>query len=127
MKEKTTHPTLESSPTWEHLETWVRNKMREWLQDLLEAEVDELLGRQSERRKAVDAAAGYRSGHGTPRRLTLSCGTVAVRRPRVRGLLQRFRCLNAPELAGGLPRRTIRQRRVSHGTSLGGCRLTSLR
>jgi transposase-like protein len=65
--------------------------MREWIQDLLEAEVDELLGRRkSARRKAVDSAPGYRSGHGKPRRLTLSCGTVTVRRRRVRGLEQCF-------------------------------------
>jgi len=65
--------------------------MREWIQDLLEAEVDELLGRRkSERRKAVDSVSGYRSGHGKPRRLTLSCGTISIRRPRVRGLEQRF-------------------------------------
>jgi transposase-like protein len=65
--------------------------MRAWLQDLLEAEVDELLGRRkSERRQAVDGPPGYRSGHGKPRRLTLCNGTVTVRRPRVRGLAQRF-------------------------------------
>jgi putative transposase len=91
MKKQTTPPPVESSPTWEHLETWVRSKMREWLQALLDAEVDELLGRRkSERRRAVDAAPGYRSGHGKPRRLTLCHGTVTIRRPRVRGLAQRF-------------------------------------
>jgi hypothetical protein len=34
----------------------------------------------------VDADAGYRNGHGKPRRLTLSSGTITVRRPRVRDL-----------------------------------------
>ena len=87
MEKETTESTVASSPTWERLETWLRSKMREWMQDLLEAEVDELLGRRkSARRKAVDGAPGYRSGHGKPRRLTLSCGTVTVRRPRIRGL-----------------------------------------
>ncbi|MCI0408884.1 MAG: IS256 family transposase [Acidobacteria bacterium] len=91
MEKHTTEPTLASSVTWEHLEACLRGKLREWIQDLLEAEVDELLGRRkSARRKAVDSAPGYRSGHGKPRRLTLSCGTVTVRRPRVRGLEQRF-------------------------------------
>ena len=53
--------------------------------------MNELLGRRkSERRQAVDAVAGYRNGLSKPRHLTLSCGTVAVRRPRVRGLEQRF-------------------------------------
>lgn len=91
MKKQTTEPTTESRVTGEHLETWVRSKMRTWLQELLEVEVDELLGRRkSERRQAVDGAPGYRSGYGKPRRLTLCHGTVTVRRPRVRDLTQRF-------------------------------------
>jgi len=91
MQKHTTEPTIASSVTWEHLETWLRSKMRAWLQALLEAEVDELLGRRkSARRKPVDGVPGYRSGHGKPRRLTLCHGTVTVRRPRVRGLAQRF-------------------------------------
>ena len=50
-----------------------------------------LLGRlKSERRKPVDEAGGYRNGYGKPRKLTMSCGTVTVRRPRVRDLEQRF-------------------------------------
>ena len=66
-------------------------KLRGWLQDLLEAEVAELLGRaKSERRKVVDPAPGYRNGYGKPRKLTLSNGTVTLRRPRVRGVEKRF-------------------------------------
>jgi hypothetical protein len=38
----------------------------------------------------VDADAGYRNGHGKPWRLTLSSGTITVRRPRVRDLDERF-------------------------------------
>ncbi|MDE2060475.1 MAG: IS256 family transposase [candidate division NC10 bacterium] len=91
MTKQTTEPTTESRVTWEHLETWVRTKMREWVQDLLEAEVDELLGRRkSERRPVVDSTPGSRSGYGKPRRLTLCNGTVTLRRPRVRDLTQRF-------------------------------------
>ena len=91
MEKHTTQCPVASSPTWEHLETALRGRMREWLQELLDAEVDELLGRpKSARRKAVDSAPGYRSGHGKPRHLTLSCGTVTVRRPLVRGLQERF-------------------------------------
>lgn len=33
---------------------------------------------------------GYRNGYGKPRRLTLSCGTIQVRRPRVRDLEERL-------------------------------------
>jgi len=74
------------------------------LQELLEAEMDELLGRaKSERRKAVDAPPGYRNGYGKPRRLTLSNGTVTVRRPRVRGLDQRFESRLLPLFARRTP------------------------
>jgi hypothetical protein len=58
---------------------------------MLEAEVDDLLGRgKSERRKVVDATPGYRNGYGKPRKLTLSNGTVTLRRPGVRGVEKRF-------------------------------------
>lgn len=77
--------------TWETLEQWVQGKVQELIQEVLEAEVTELLGRcKSERRGAVDAPPGYRNGHGKPRQLTLGGGTVTVRRPRVRGLEERF-------------------------------------
>ncbi len=91
MKEKTTEPASESRATWEKLEMVLRGRVQAWLQDLLEEEVTELLGRRkSERAKSVDAALGYRNGHGKPRHLTLSSGTVTIRRPRVRGLEGRF-------------------------------------
>jgi len=121
MEKHTTEPTLESSPTWERLEAWLRNKMREWMQDLLEAEVDELLGRRkSARRKAVDSAPGYRSGHGKPRRLTLSCGTVTVRRPRVRGVQQRFESRLLPLFARRTPEvNALLPELYLHGLALG--------
>jgi putative transposase len=85
-------PVIESTtPMWESLEGLVREKAQEMIQQILEEEVTELLGRQkSERKAAVDAPAGYRNGHGKPRRLSLSSGTITVRRPRVRGLEERF-------------------------------------
>lgn len=53
--------------------------MREWLQELLEADVDKVLGRRkSERRKAVDGAPSNRSGHSKPLRLTLFKGAVTI-------------------------------------------------
>lgn len=80
-----------SSPCWETLETWARTQLQTWIQDLLEAEVTELLGRRkSQRRSVVDAPPGSRNGYGKPRRLTVSAGTITVRRPRVRGLEARF-------------------------------------
>ena len=35
----------ESRPEWEHLEDWVRGQVRRLIQDLLEQEVTEFLGR----------------------------------------------------------------------------------
>jgi putative transposase len=80
-----------SSPTWETLEVWARVKVQEFVQAVLEEEVTALLGRRkSERRAAVDAPAGYRNGYSKPRRLAMMNGTITVRRPRVRGLEERF-------------------------------------
>ena len=80
-----------TTPTWDTLERMVREKAQEFIQHILEEEVTELLGREkSERRAAVDALAGYRNGYGKPRRLAMSSGTITVRRPRVRGVEERF-------------------------------------
>jgi len=77
--------------TWDALQQWVTGKVQELIQDVLEAEVTELLGRcKSQRRAPVDAPVGYRNGHGKPRQLTLGAGTVTLQRPRVRGLEERF-------------------------------------
>ncbi len=77
--------------TWETLESFVRVKVQAFVQDLLEEEVTALLGRgKSVRRDAVDAAPGYRNGHGKPRRVSMQGGTITVQRPRVRGLEERF-------------------------------------
>jgi transposase-like protein len=73
------------------LEEFAREHVQRFIQTLLEEEVSELLGRtKSARRDAVDPAPGYRNGYGKPRRLTLTSGTITVRRPRVRDLNERF-------------------------------------
>ena len=80
-----------SSVIWDYLDDWVRMKVQEFIQTILEEEVTELLGRKkSERREAIDSLPVYRNGHGKPRKLTLGCGTITVYRPRVRGLEERF-------------------------------------
>lgn len=80
-----------SRPTWESLETFARQGVQQLLQKLLEEEVTELLGRErSERRSGVDGQDGYRNGYGKPRQLTMSSGTITIKRPRVRGLEERF-------------------------------------
>ncbi len=91
MRKKSTESGEESRTEWETLEAFARQGMQRLLQRVLEEEVDELLGRgRYERRAAVDAPGGYRNGFGQPRRLSLSNGTITLRRPRVRGLEERF-------------------------------------
>src|SRR5499426_435526 len=91
MKEQSTERAGTSSPTWETLEAFARQSMQQFLQRMLEAEVAEVLARgRYERRGPVDAPGGYRNGFGQPRRLSLSNGTIVLRRPRVRGLQERF-------------------------------------
>lgn len=76
---------------YECLEEVARGHIQRFLQDLLEEEVTELLGRQRYQRKGnPKEEQGNRNGHGKPRRFTLSLGTIEVRRPRVRNLEERF-------------------------------------
>jgi transposase-like protein len=68
-----------------------RSRIQEFVQRLLEEEVTALVGRsKSARREAVDAPAVYRNGYGKPRKLAMMGGTIEVRRPRLRGLEERF-------------------------------------
>jgi transposase-like protein len=100
MGKQITNGSQPSRVVWDNLEEWVRGKVQEFIQSLLEEEVTELLGRQkSERREAIDSPPVYRNGHGKARRLTLGCGTVTVYRPRVRGLEQRFESRVLPMFA----------------------------
>lgn len=57
MEKQTTQGPVASSPTWEHLETALRGQMRAWLQALLEAEVDERLGRRTSATRTFMCAA----------------------------------------------------------------------
>lgn len=100
MRKQSTTEGHTSRIVWDNLEEWARRKVQEFVQSLLEEEVTELVGRKkSERRKAVDSPPVYRNGYGRGRRLTLGCGTVKVRRPRVRGLEGRFQSRVLPLFA----------------------------
>ena len=91
MSKKNIDPSVESRVCFEQLEEWVREQIQFYVQELLEDEVTQLLGRRkNERRREVEAPGGYRNGYGKERRLTLSCGTIKLRRPRVRDLEERF-------------------------------------
>jgi transposase-like protein len=73
------------------LEAFAQQGVQDLSQRMLEEEVAAMLGRRRyARREGVDAAAGYRNGYGKPRRLSLSVGTITLRRPRLRGLAERF-------------------------------------
>jgi transposase-like protein len=91
MQKQSTATSVESRNLWDHLEEFVRGHIQQFVQRLLVEEVTMRLGRaKSARRVAVDAPEGYRNGYGKPRKLTLTCGTITVQRPRVRNLAERF-------------------------------------
>jgi len=91
MQEQSTETGVSSRSLWDRSEDFAREHVRRFIQALPEEEVTALVGRpKSARRATVDAPAGYRHGHGKPRRPALTCGTITVRRPRVRGLAERF-------------------------------------
>lgn len=76
---------------WTHLESFIREHVRGTVQQLLEEEVTDRLGREkSVRRGPVDSHVGFRNGYGRPRLLATMGGTIQLRRPRVRGLEERF-------------------------------------
>lgn len=91
MRKESTRSAPESRVYWEDLEEWVRGQVQRLIQELLEEEITEFLGRtKSARRSALDSLPGYRNGYSKGRRLTLGSGTVEVRRPRVRNTEERF-------------------------------------
>lgn len=85
-------PAATGSPIWATLEAHMRTQIQQWLQQLLDEEVTEFLGRaKAQRRLEAGAPRVYRNGRGKPRQVSLLSGTVTVRRPRIRGVAdQRF-------------------------------------
>ena len=79
MSKKNIDHSVESRVCFKQLEEWVREQIQFYVQELLEDEVTQLLGRRkNERRREVAAPGGYRNGYGKERR------------PRVRDLEERF-------------------------------------
>src|SRR6266403_465868 len=92
MKEKHIGGVESKEIFYEEVEGFAREKIREHLQDLLEQEVSEWLGREkSERKVNILEQPGYRNGYGKRRRFTMSLGTMEIQRPRVRDLGERFK------------------------------------
>ena len=101
------------------MEEMARRHIEQWLQGLLEDEVTEFLGRARYRRREGDER-GYRNGYGKPRQLTTRAGTVTVRRPRVRGLEQRFESALLPLFARRTPEVSdVLTELYLHGLALG--------
>lgn len=120
MPKVSTKESFPSSVTWEQMESFARAHIQCFIQRLLEQEVEELLGRAKSERRGPDTPPVYRNGHGKPRRLALTNGTITVQRPRVRGLEERFESRLLPlfkrrteEVAGLLPELYL------HGLALG--------
>ena len=91
MRKESTGSRSESRPEWEQLEDWVRSQVQRLIQELLEEEVTAFPGRaKSALRSDSDSDTGYRNGYGRARRLTLSSGTIQLRRPRVRDTEEQF-------------------------------------
>ena len=97
MSNENTEHGMESRPEWDHLEDWLRDQVQGLIQHVLEEEVTEFLGRaKSARRSGEDSDSGYRNGYAPSRKLTLSSGTIRVRRPRVRDTEERFESMLLP-------------------------------
>lgn len=111
MEKKSTISESASSVCYEAMEGHARERIQCWLQDLLEEEATQFLGRGRSARRPEEGAAraGYRNGYGKPRRVALTAGMIGVRRPRMRGLAER-RCACVLTRRGGSRRpRTPRQ------------------
>jgi len=64
-----------SSSRYEVIEEMVRQKAQEYIQTILEEEVETFLGRKKfERIKPVDGAQGYRNGYGKSKQFTIMTG-----------------------------------------------------
>lgn len=97
MRNYTTEEAVESRVNWQRLEEFARMEVQKFLQRILEEEVTERLGRaRSQRKSAVDCGEGYRNGYGKTRQLSMTSGTITLRRPRVRGLSERFESVMLP-------------------------------
>lgn len=91
MRKGITGSEKQSRATYEFLEEAVRMKAQQFIQDILDEEMNDFLcRRKSERIKGVDARCGYRNGYGRLRKFALMNGTIRVRRPRVRATDERF-------------------------------------
>lgn len=96
---------------YENIEEWVRGKVQNYLQEILEEEVTEFLGRgKHERKEQEEKVAGYRNGYGKERKFSMQGGTITLKRPRLREVEEKFESAMMPlyakrtkEISGLLP------------------------
>ena len=102
MEKENTKSESASRVCYEAMEAYARERIQNWLQGVLEVEVDEFLGRGKSVRSAGrdEVRAGYRNGYGKLRRVSLTSGTIEVRRPRLRNLADRFESRVLPLFKG---------------------------
>jgi len=103
---------------WETLDEYLRQRVQSLVQDLLEEESTAFLGRKRYERRDPTKKA-YRNGHGKPRQVSLPCGTITVRRPRLRNLEERFESRVLPMFHGQSKRlKTVMPELYLHGLAL---------
>lgn len=90
MEEQSTEGKGASSVQWGNLEAWLRTQVQGFIQQILDEEVSVFLAWPQSQRRPPIPGGGYRNGYGKPRPWTLSCGTMTVRRSRVRDGEARF-------------------------------------
>ena len=92
MRKESTGSRSESRPEWEQLEDWVRSQVQRLIQELLEEEVTEFLGRaKSALRSDSDSDTGYRNGYGRAPEAYAEFGNdtaEAAASPRYRGAVR---------------------------------------
>ena len=91
MRKESTGSRSESRPEWEQLEDWVRKPGPEADPGVAGGGGDGVSGKgEVGAQIRLGLRYGYRNGYGRARRLTLSSGTIQLRRPRVRDTEEQF-------------------------------------
>jgi transposase-like protein len=90
VKEESTGIESSSINPYEALESWARANVQDFIQKLLEEEMEVFIGRAKSQRHVGSERRVYRNGHGKTRNFAMMGGTVQVRRPRVRNADERF-------------------------------------
>ena len=83
-KKRTGEARQPESPILSMLDQLVLLGARQMIQQGLEAEIEEQIGRRKYERQEADTKKPYRNGYSKERQVTLSCGSIPVKAPRLR-------------------------------------------